>query len=96
MELTEFIKDNVAIELLSSIELDFLEAEFWGNTQYITEINTVFKAPKNICEKLDPYEKSCRQLCCTDITYLSRPLENGQKIVDDFKKLISQYKINHI
>ena len=53
MELTELIKDYVATELLSSIELDFLEGELWETTQHISEINTVFKAPKKICEKLD-------------------------------------------
>ena len=44
MELTELIKDYVATELLSSIELDFLEGELWESTQHIEEINTVFKA----------------------------------------------------
>ena len=46
MELTELIKDYVATELLSSIELDFLEGELWETTQNIAEINTFFKAPK--------------------------------------------------
>ena len=46
MELTELIKDYVATELLSSIELDFLEGELWETTQHIAEINTFFKAPK--------------------------------------------------
>ena len=44
MELTELIKDYVATELLSSIELDFLEGELWETTQHIAEINTVFKS----------------------------------------------------
>ena len=61
MELTELIKDYVATELLSSVELDFLEGELWETTQHIAEINTVFKAPKIICEKLDLDEKSCWQ-----------------------------------
>ena len=47
MELTELIKDYVATELLSSIELDFLEGELWETTQHIAEINTVIKAIKN-------------------------------------------------
>ena len=63
MELTELIKDYVATELLSGIELDFLEGELWETTQHIAEINTVFKAPKNICKKLDLDENSCWQLC---------------------------------
>ena len=63
MELTELIKDYLATQLLSSIELDFLEGELWETTQHIAELNTVTKAPKNICEKLDINEKSCWQLC---------------------------------
>jgi len=48
VELTELIKDYVATELLSGIEIDFLEGELWETTQHIAEINTVIKAPKNI------------------------------------------------
>ena len=96
MELTELIKDYVATELLSNIELDFLEGELWETTQNIAEINTFFKAPKKICEKLDLDEKSCWQLCCAAILDFSRPLKNGQNRVDDFKKLIKQYEINLI
>ena len=94
MELTELIKDYAATELLSSIELDFLEGELWETTQHIAEINRVFKAPKHICEKLNLNEKSSWQLCCAAILDSSRPLKNGQKRVDDFKKLINQYKIS--
>jgi len=96
VELTELIKDYVATELLSSIELDFLEGEFWETTQHIAEINTVFIAPKNICEKLELDEKSCWQLCCAAVLDYSRPLKSGQKRVDDFKELINQYEINYI
>ena len=96
MELTELIKDNLSTELLSSIELDFLEGELWEATQHIAEIRTVFKAPKNICEKLDLDEKSCWQLCCAAVLDSLRPLKNGQKRVDDFKKLIKQYEISYI
>ena len=96
MELTELIKDYVPIELLSSIKLDFLEGDFCETTQNIVEINKIFKAPKKICEKLDLDEKSCWQLCCAAILDSSRPLKNGQKRVDDFKKLIKQYEINFI
>ena len=62
MELTELIKDYVATELLSSIELDFLEREFWQTTKHIAEINTVIKAPKNIYQILGLDEKSFWQL----------------------------------
>ena len=93
MELTELIKDYIATELLSSIELDFLEGELWETTQHIAELNTVTLAPKNICEKLDLDEKSCWQLCCAAVLDSSRPLKKGEKRVDDFKKLIHQYKL---
>ena len=96
MELTELIKDYVATELLSSIELDFLEGELWETTQHIAEINTVFKAPTNICEKLDLDQKSFWQLCCAAVLDYSRPLKNRQKRVDHFKKLIKQYDIRYI
>ena len=49
MELTELIKDYIATELLSSIELDFLEGELWETIQHISEINTLTMAPKDIC-----------------------------------------------
>ena len=96
MDLTELIKDYVATELLSSIELDFLEGELWEITQHISEINTLTLAPANICKKLELDEKSCWQLCCAAVLDYSRPLKNRKKRVDDFKKLIKQYEINFI
>ena len=95
MELTELIKDYVATELLSSIELDFLEGELWETTQHISEINYLRMAPKNICRKLELNEKSCWQLCCAAVLDSSRPLKNKKKRVDDFKKLINQYDLGY-
>jgi len=96
VELTELIKDYIATELLSSIELDFLEGELWETTQHIAEINTVIKAPKNICKKLGLDEKSCWHLCCAAVLDSSRPLKNGQNRVDDFKRLINLNEIRYI
>ena len=96
MELTELIRDYVATELLSSIELDFLEGELWEIIQNIAEINTVIKAPKNICKKLGLEEKSCWQLCCAAVLDSLRPLKNEQNRVNDFKKLINRYEISYI
>ena len=96
VELTELIKDFIATKLLSSIELDYLEGELWETTQHIAEINTFIKAPKNICKKLDLDEKSSWQLCCAAVLDSSRPLKNGQKRVENFKKLINQYEISVI
>ena len=94
MELTELIKDYLATQLLSNIELDFLEGELWETTQHIAELNTVTLAPKNICEKLDLDERSCWQLCCAAVLDSSRPLKNRQKRVDNFKKLIHQHNLS--
>ena len=95
MELTELVKDYVVTELLSSVELDFLEGELWETTQHISEINYLRMAPKNICRKLELNEKSCWQLCCAAVLDSSRPLKNKKKRVDDFKKLISQYDLGY-
>ena len=95
MELTELIKDYVATELLSSIELDFLEGELWETTHHISEINTLIKSPKNICMKLGLDEKSCWLLCCAAVLDSSRPLKNGKNRVEDLKKLINRYEISY-
>ena len=93
MELTDLIKDYVATELLSSIELDFLEGELWETTQHIAEINKVFKAPKNICEKLDLDEKSCWQLCCAAVLDNLRPIQKGKTRVENLKNFINEYNL---
>ena len=94
MELTELIKDYVATELLSSIELDFLEGELWETTQHIAEINTLTLAPINICKKLDLNEKSCWQLCCAAVLDYSRPLKKKKERVENFRELISKYGLS--
>ena len=93
MELTELIEDYVATELLSNIELDFLEGELWEILQHISEINTLTIAPKNICKKLELDENSCWQLCCAAVLDLKRPKSDGNKRVENLKELISQYDL---
>ena len=95
MEVTELIKDYVVTELLSGIELDFLEGELWETTQHISEINTLTIAPKNICKKLELGENSCWQLCCAAVLDYTRPLNNKKRRVDDFNKLINQYDLGY-
>ena len=95
METTELIKDYTATELLSSIELDFLEGELWEITQHISEINTLTLAPANICKKLELEEKSCWQLCCAAVLDYSRPLNDKKERINNLKKLISQYKLEY-
>ena len=93
VELTELVEDYVVTELLSSIELDFLEGELWEIIQHISEINRLTIAPANICKKLELDEKSCWQLCCAAVLDYSRPLNNKKERVNNFKKLISQYNL---
>ena len=93
MELTELIKDYLATELLSSVELDFLEGELWETIQHISEINSLTMAPKNICNKLELKEKSCWQLCCAAVLDNSRPLKKKNERVDNFNKLIKKYNL---
>ena len=93
MELTELIKDYVVTELLSNIELDFLEGELWETTRHISEINKLIIAPADICKKLELDEKSCWQLCCAAVLDISRPLNNNKKRVNNLKNLISQYNL---
>ena len=91
MELTELIKDYVVTEVLSHIELDFLEGELWETIQHISELNTLTIAPKNICKKLDLDENSCWHLCCAAVLDYSRPLKNKPERVENFKNLIKQH-----
>ena len=93
MEVTELIKDYLVTELLSNIELDFLEGELWETTQHISEINSLAKAPKNICQKLKLDENSCWQLCCAAVLDYTRPLKNKKRRVDELNKLINQYNL---
>ena len=95
MELTELIKDYVVTELLSSIELDFLEAELWETTEHISEINTLTVAPANICKKLELDEKSSWHLCCAAVLDYSRPLKKKEGRIHNFKKLIKKYDLGH-
>ncbi len=94
MELTELIKDFLATELLSSIELDFLEGELWETIQHISEINMLTIAPKDICSKLELKEKSCWQLCCAAVLDISRPLKEKNERVENLNKLINQYNLS--
>ena len=95
MELTELVKDYVVTELLSNIELDFLEGELWETTQHISEINSLTMAPKKICKKLELDEKSCWQLCCAAVLDFARPLKNKSNRVENLKKLINEHKLGY-
>ena len=95
MELTELIRDYIATELLSSVELDFLEGELWETIQHISEINTLTMAPKDICKKLELNKNSSWQLCCAAVLDFSRPLDEKNERVESFNKLINQYNLGN-
>ncbi|ABM72326.1 possible Inward rectifier potassium channel [Prochlorococcus marinus str. MIT 9515] len=95
MELTELIRDYVATELLSNIELDFLEGELWETIQHISEINSLILAPRDICKKLELQEKSSWHLCCAAVLDLSRPLKEKNERVDKLNKLIVKYNLGN-
>ena len=40
LELTDLIKDFIATNLLSKVELDFLESELWETLEHIDEITS--------------------------------------------------------
>ena len=97
MKFTHLIKDYIDKKLLSDSEPAFLVGEFLETNQQFAGINKVFKAPKNIFEKLDLDKKSLWQLYCAAVFYSSRPLKNGQKKrVEVFKKYIHQYESTFI
>ena len=45
LELTDLIKDFIATNLLSKVELDFLESELWETLEHIDEITSLTSAP---------------------------------------------------
>ena len=94
MELTELIEDYIKTEILSSVELDFLEGELWEILQHIEEINTLILAPKKICKKLKLNEKSSWPICCAAVLDFERPLGINANRVENLKKLIIDLKID--
>ena len=95
MELIELIKDYAVTEVLSNIELDFLEGELWETKQHISEINLLTIAPQTICKKLELEEHSCWQLCCAAILDYKRPLKKKRERVNNLKNLIDQYNLGN-
>ena len=81
MELTELIKDYVATELLSSIELDFLEGELWETTQHIAEINTVFIAPKKNMREIRSRWQILLAIMLCSYTWLFKTFKEGDSFV---------------
>ena len=86
LELTDLIKDFIATNLLSKVELDFLESELWETLEHIDEITSLTSAPFNITKELKLKDGSSWQLCCAVILDSVRPQKKSR--FENLKKLI--------
>ncbi len=91
LELTELVKDFVATQLLSKIELDFLEAELWETFEHIGDITSLSIAPSNISESLDLGGDASWALCSAAVLDFQRPLDESR--VKKLSALIKEYSI---
>ena len=87
LELTGLVEDFVATQLLSKIELDFLESELWETLEHIDEITSLTSAPTNISKELKLKDGSSWQLCCAAVLDTARPqkisrIEKLQKSIE--------------
>ena len=92
MELSELIKDFTATNLLSKIELDFLETELWETIQHIREITFLSIAPNKVCEELELEKGSSWMLCCAATLDKARPEEKSR--TQNFLKLIKENSLD--
>ncbi len=91
LELTDLIKDFIATNLLSKVELDFLESELWETLEHIDEITSLTSAPVNISKELKLKDYSSWQLCCAAVLDDARPQKNSR--TEQLKKLIEKYSL---
>ena len=91
LELTDLIKDFIATNLLSKVELDFLESELWETLEHIDEITSLTSAPVNISKELKLKDGSSWQLCCAAVLDDARPQKNSR--TEQLKKLIEKYSL---
>ena len=94
LELTDLVKDFVATQLLSKVELDFLEAELWETFQHIGEITSLSLAPSNISESLDLEGRTSWSLCCAAVLDTARPIDEPR--VNKLSTLIKEYSIKQV
>ena len=78
LELTDLIKDFIATNLLSKVELDFLESELWETLEHIDEITSLTSAPVNISKELKLKDGSSWQLCCAAVLDAARPQKKSR------------------
>ena len=91
LELTDLIKDFIATNLLSKVELDFLESELWETLEHIDEITSLTSAPVNISKELKLKDGSSWQLCCAAVLDATRPQEISR--TEKLSKLIEKYSL---
>ena len=91
LELTDLIKDFIATNLLSKVELDFLESELWETLEHIDEITSLTSAPVNISKELKLKDGSSWQLCCAAVLDAVRPQKNSR--TEKLRKLIEKFSL---
>ncbi|WP_413390755.1 inward rectifier potassium channel [Prochlorococcus marinus] len=91
LELTDLIKDFIATNLLSKVELDFLESELWETLEHIDEITSLTSAPVNISKELKLKDGSSWQLCCAAVLDEARPQKNSRTA--QLRKLIEKFSL---
>ena len=91
LELTDLIKDFIATNLLSKVELDFLESELWETLEHIDEITSLTSAPVNISKQLKLKDGSSWQLCCAAVLDDARPQKNSR--TEQLRKLIEKFSL---
>ena len=91
LELTDLIKDFIATNLLSKVELDFLESELWETLENIDEITSLTSAPVNISKELKLKDGSSWQLCCAAVLDDARPQKNSR--TEQLRKLIEKFSL---
>ena len=91
LELTDLIKDFIATNLLSKVELDFLESELWETLEHIDEITSLTSAPVNISKELKLKDGSSWQLCCAAVLDEVRPQKNSR--TEQLRKLIEKFSL---
>ena len=91
LELTDLIKDFIATNLLSKVELDFLESELWETLEHIDEITSLTSAPVKISKELKLKDGSSWQLCCAAVLDVARPQKNSR--TEQLRKLIEKFSL---
>ncbi len=91
LELTDLIKDFIATNLLSKVELDFLESELWETLEHIDEITSLTSAPVKISKELKLKDGSSWQLCCAAVLDDARPQKNSR--TEQLRKLIEKFSL---